>query len=186
MLGKYVFPEIHSQRQIHETSSNISQYFTRGPHIQTLNWYNKHTSMGIIILKYLTCLISCLFVGSPCTYEFFGKNGKAYYLWDVNRPVKIRHLLEEEGFHHSQFFTIIVLIKNTLLTSSPNYFKYEKSEVKRIPIHFYHHWTKDEQNFTTKFSHVRLLRTEKIPSFNCTHLLPGIYLLFHNLFKNNS
>lgn len=184
MLGKYVFPEIHSQRQIHGTSSNISQYFTRSPHIQALTWYNKHTRMGINVLKSLTCLISCLFIGSPCTYEFFDKNGKACSLWDVIDRLKYGTYLTKKVFITVSSLQLLWWLKARFLPET--LIEYEKREVKRIPIHFVHYWTKGEQNFTTKCSHVRLLRTEKIPSFNYARRLPGIYLLFHNLFRKNS
>jgi hypothetical protein len=90
-----------------------------------------------------------------------------------DRTVKMRHLLDEEGFHYSQFVTLIVVITITLLTSSPNYFKYEKNPVKRTPIPFFHYWTKGEENFTV------ILFTCRISSYyeNSLTLIAHIYFL---------
>jgi hypothetical protein len=103
-----------------------------------------------------------------------------------DRPVKIQHLPDEEVFHYSKFVTIIVVITSTLLISRPNYFKYEKVKSKGHHIHFLHYRQRVKRISKPKFLHVRLFHTEKILSFNCTRLLSGIYLLFQNLFRNNS
>jgi hypothetical protein len=65
------------------------------------------------------------------------------------------------------------------------------SSMKRVRSKEYRHISSTteqrvKRTSQPKFSHVILLRTEKIPSFDCTCLLPGIYLLFQNLFRNNS
>jgi len=54
--------------------------------------------MGIIVLKSLTFLISCLFIGTPCTYEFFDKNGKARSMWDVIDQLKYGTYLTKKFF----------------------------------------------------------------------------------------
>jgi len=72
-----------------------------------------------------------------------------------DRTVKVRHVLDEEGFHYSQFVTIIVVTTSTFLTSSSNYFQYKRIRSKEYRYLSSTTGQKVKRNSQLHFSQVR-------------------------------